>query len=138
MLSLFEYDEDWRTKRLEEVKKGDIVSLFYRGGGGYVGMYRATGTVVVSKKDKDYLLTDTLNDTYEKEVTLEDAEQYDIYGESRGGATSVASIRVKPEITNMKRTNNPINVIRQTICRISEDNVWELLHYFEKMNSEFK
>ena len=140
LLSLFEYGEDWRTQRLQQVNKGDIVFLFYRGGGegrGYVGMYRATGTVVVTPKGEGYLLDDTLNDIEHKTVPLEEAEQYDIYGELSGGATSVASIRVEPEITDtdMKLTYNPINVIRQTICRIGEDNVWELLHYFDKMQN---
>lgn len=135
LLSLFEYGEDWRTQRLRQVNKGDIVFLFYRGGSGYVGMYRATGTVVISPKGEGYLLE--VNDIKDKIVPLEEAEQYDIYGELRGGATSVASIRVEPEITkaDMKQTYNPINVIRQTIVRTGEDNTWELLHYFDKMQN---
>ncbi len=137
LLSLFEYGEDWRTQRLRQVNKGDIVFLFYRGGDGYVGMYRATGTIVVSPKGEGYLLEDTLNDIKDKIVPLEEAEQYDIYGELRGGATSVASIRVEPEITDtdMKLTYKPINTIRQTIVRTGEDNTWELLHYFDKMQN---
>ncbi len=136
LLSLFEYGEDWRTQRLRQVNKGDIVFLFYRGGSGYVGMYRATGTVVVSPKGEGYLLE--VNDIKDKIVPLEEAEQYDIYGELRGGATSVASIRVEPEITeaDMKQTYNPINVIRQTIAHTGEDNTWELLHYFDKMTTK--
>lgn len=101
-------------------------------------MYRATGTVVVSPQGEGYLLEDTLNDIKDKIVPLEEAEQYDIYGELRGGATSVASIRVEPEITeaDMKQTGKPINTIRQTIVRTGEDNTWELLHYFDKMTTK--
>lgn len=54
------------------------------------------------------------------------------------GLTSVASIRVEPEITeaDMKQTGKPINTIRQTIVRTGEDNTWELLHYFDKMTTK--
>ena len=42
-LNLIEYNEDWRTNLIKQVKKDDLIFLFRSGGCGYMGVYRALG-----------------------------------------------------------------------------------------------
>ena len=133
LLSLIEYDEDWRTQRLKEVKAGDVVFLFNRGGAGYVGMYLAKGTVILSVNEDGCYLTDSMMGV-EKKVSEDEARKFDIYDAIDDGATSVASISVEPAIIPEKDTYNPIGTMRQTIVRPNEDNVWELLKYFDSLS----
>lgn len=129
LLSLIEYDECWRTERLKQVQKGDAVFLFNRGGVGYVGLYRATGTIVLRREDKKILMSEDCGQ--EKEITMEEAEKYDIYCAIGDGATLVSAIKVEP-ILLRNHSWNPIGTMRQTIVRPNPDNVWELLKYFDK------
>lgn len=133
ILSLIEYDEDWRTQRLQEVKEGDIVFLFNRGGAGYVGMYRAKGTVIINVKEEGYYLSDSHGGD-ERSISRDEAQKYDIYDAIEDGATSIASIYVEPFLVLEKETYNPIGTMRQTIVRPNEENVFELLKYFDEMN----
>lgn len=133
LLSLIEYDEDWRTQRLKEVKAGDVVFLFNRGGAGYVGMYRAKGTVTLSVREDGCYMTDSLDDV-EKKISEDEGRMFDIYDAIGDGATSVANISVEPMIIPKKDTYNPIGTMRQTIVRPNEDNVWELLRYFDVLS----
>ena len=134
ILSLIEYDEDWRTQRLKEVKAGDVVFLFNRGGAAYVGMYRAKGTIILSVNEEGYYLSDSIMGV-EKIVSEDEARKFDIYDAIDDSATSVASISVEPLIIPNKETYNPISTMRQTILRPNEDNVWELLKYFDGMTN---
>lgn len=127
-LSLIEYGEQWRTERLKQVQSGDIVFLFNRGGAGYVGMYRALGTIVLRNEDNGIYISEDGNTDIP--ITQNDATKYDIYSAIEDGASFVSNIKVEPIIL---RTNtwNPIGTMRQTIVRPNGDNVWELLKYFD-------
>lgn len=142
VLSLIEYDENWRTERLRQVRKGDAVFLFNRGGKGYVGLYRATGTVVLRMEDKTskektipapeerlYIMMSE-DGGEEKEITRAEAAKYDIYDAIDDGATFVSAIKVEPVLLR-NHSRNPIGTMRQTIVRPSEDNVWQLMKYFD-------
>jgi len=142
ILSLIEYGENWRTERLRQVRKGDVVFLFNRGGVGYVGLYRATGTVVLRMENKTsnekaiaspeerlYIMMSE-DGGEEKEITRAEAAKYDIYHAIDDGATFVSAIKVEPVLLR-NHSWNPIGTMRQTIVRPSEDNVWQLMKYFD-------
>ena len=129
LLSLIEYaPEEWRTERLKQIQKGDAVFLFNRGGAGYVGLYRATGTIVLRTEDEKLFMSE--DGGQEKEISMADAEKYDIYDAFGDGATFVSDIKVEP-ILIRNHSRNPIGTMRQTIVRPNPDNVWELLKYFD-------
>ena len=147
ILSLIEYDENWRTERLRQVRKGDAVFLFNRGGKGYVGLYRATGTVVLRMEDKTskektipapeerlYIMMSE-DGGEEKEITRAEAAKYDIYDAIDDGATFVSAIKVEPVLLR-NHSWNPIGTMRQTIVRPSEDNVWQLMKYFDSEDKQ--
>ena len=107
--------------------------LFNRGGAGYVGMYRAKGTVIINVKEEGYYLSDSHGGD-ERSISRDEAQKYDIYDAIEDGATSIASIYVEPFLVLEKETYNPIGTMRQTIVRPNEENVFELLKYFDEMN----
>jgi len=137
ILSLIEYGESWRTERLQEVQPGDIIFLFYRGGPGYVGMYRAKGTQVFKnldvtdeKSDVEVIVDGDTKDTIKhNDKTLLDN---DIYAAIADGGDYVANIIVEPLATKEEWGNPCGSVIRQTIARMSGDRVETLLKYFSK------
>lgn len=131
VLSLMEYDEDWRTERLKQVNKGDILFLFNRGGDGYVGMYEATGNFIIhySADGKTTVYKNGCKE--EREPEKEEIERYDIYDVYAQDATFVSDVEVKKIKELEGDTSNPINAIRQTIARLSKDNVEKLLKYFD-------
>lgn len=131
VLSLMEYDEDWRTERLKQVKPGDVLFLFNRWGDGYVGMYEATGNFIIhySEDGKTTVYKDGY--TEEREPKKEEIERYDIYDVYAQDATFVSDVEVKKIKELQGNTYNPINVVRQTIARLSKDNVEKLLKYFD-------
>ena len=137
ILSLIEYGESWRTERLQEVQPGDIIFLFYRGGPGYVGMYRAKGTQVFKnldvtdeKSDVEVIVDgDTKDSIKYNDKTLLDN---DIYAAIADGGDYVANIIVEPIATKEEWGNPCGSVIRQTIARMSGDRVEALLKYFGK------
>lgn len=147
ILSLIEYDENWRTERLRQVQKGDAVFLFNRGGKGYVGLYRATGTVVLrmenrmidektlpAPEERLYIMMSE-DGGEEKEITRAEAAKYDIYDAIDDGATFVSAIKVEPVLLR-NNSWNPIGTMRQTIVRPSEDNVWQLMKYFDSEDKQ--
>lgn len=137
ILSLIEYGESWRTERLQEVQPGDIIFLFYRGGPGYVGMYRAKGTQVFKNldvtdenSDVEVIVDGDTKDTIKhNDKTLLDN---DIYEAIADGGDYVANIIVEPLATKEEWGNPCGSVIRQTIARMSGDRVETLLKYFSK------
>lgn len=131
VLSLMEYDEDWRTERLKQVKPGDVLFLFNRWGDGYVGMYEAKGNLIIhySADGKTMVYEDGC--TKARKLNPKDIEQYDIYGVYAQDATFVSDVKVEKIQELDGDTYNPINVIRQTIARLSKDNVEKLLKYFD-------
>lgn len=92
ILSLIEYNEEWRTERLKQVKDGDVVFLFNRGGAGYVGMYRALGTIVLRNDDRGVYISE--DGKTEILISKEDANKYDIYSAIGDGASFVSNIKV--------------------------------------------
>lgn len=127
-LSLIEYGEDWRTERLKQVKSGDVIFLFNRGGFGYVGLYRAADTIVLRMDNGNIYMS--LDGGEEKIISVEEAIPYDIYYAIGDGATLVSDIKVEA-IMSRDHSWNPIGTMRQTIVRPNADNVWELLKYFD-------
>jgi len=127
-LSLIEYGEDWRTERLKQVKSGDIIFLFNRGGSGYVGLYRATNTIVLRVDNGNIYMS--MDGAEEKIISDDEAKQYDIYYAIGDGATLVSDIKVEAILTR-NHSWNPIGTMRQTIVRPNADNVWELLRYYD-------
>ena len=125
---LSEYGEDWRTERLKQVKSGDIIFLFNRGGSGYVGLYRATNTIVLRVDNGNIYMS--MDGAEEKIISDDEAKQYDIYYAIGDGATLVSDIKVEAILTR-NHSWNPIGTMRQTIVRPNADNVWELLKYFD-------
>lgn len=136
ILSLMEYDEDWRTTRLKQVKEGDILFLFNRGGTGYVGMYKAVGNFIIHNLGESGVAVEERRQGEEpkrmeyKELP-DDMRKYDIYGAYEDDATYISNVIVEKIKELDGDTYNPISVIRQTIARLSKDNVEALLKYFD-------
>lgn len=136
ILSLIEYGESWRTERLQEVKPGDIVFLFYKGGPGYVGMYQALETQVIENEDTSDGNSNVkifINGKETESKPFDDElRKNDIYEAIDDGADYVANIIVK-ELSTTEEWGNPCEtVIRQTIARMSPDRTEILLNYFYK------
>lgn len=131
VLSLMEYDEDWRTERLKQVKPGDVLFLFNRGGDGYVGMYEAKGNLIIHYSEDGKTMVYEDGCTEARKLNNTDIEQYDIYGVYAQDATFVSDVKVEKIQELDGDTYSPINVIRQTIARLSKGNVETLLKYFD-------
>jgi len=142
-LALIEYGEDWRTSAIRQVKEGDLIFLFSRGGSGYRGVFRAKnveGTnspALVFKVDwdkygdgKDEEYTRERNDAYEK------AKAFDIYDGFKDGASICSAINVEQVYFNSHGIGNPIATRRSTIVRINQ---WKdrkaLVDAFDKANN---
>lgn len=136
IISLIEYGESWRTERLQEVKPGDIVFLFYRGGPGYVGMYKALKTQVLENEDVTNGSSNVkivINGIESESKPFDDElRKNDIYEAIDDGADYVANIIVE-ELSSTEEWGNPCEtVIRQTIGRMNPDRTKILLNYFNK------
>lgn len=118
ILSLLEYEgQNWRTERMQQIQKGDVVLLFCKGGSGYVGAYRALEIKVIKKEDfndGDY--------------------QYDIYGGYDDGADLISGIIVEKIFENINDIpyDYPIGAIRQTIVRLNPVNAEKVLRFLDK------
>lgn len=137
-VSLIEYGENWRTERLKQVKNGDIIFLFNRGGAGYVGMYRAVRTEVLeisSNGDGTQSGKLVTNGETCENVSIENFvdKGLDIYEAIEDGADYISNIFVEPiKVKEEGHSDNPIGTIRPTILRIGEENTKILLDYFNK------
>jgi len=87
VLNLIEYgEEDWRTWKIEhQVKEGDVVFLFRRGGYGYIGAFKVTGTKILRAKEYE-------NGKYTKDEIAE----FDMYNAMDDGAMLSSNIIVMP------------------------------------------
>ncbi|MDR0663870.1 MAG: hypothetical protein LBF80_07345 [Spirochaetaceae bacterium] len=92
LLSLFEIGASWRTEYVRQVKPGDVVFLFKRGGDGYIGAFKAIGNRVLEWEE------------YEKDPDNYDCdERYDMYKcFDDGTADYAANIIVRPLAFNYK------------------------------------
>ena len=135
ILTLIEYGESWRTERLKEVNPGDVIFLFYRGGAGYVGMYRAEGIQVIESKDNTNDNSNVMvynGKTSESKPFDDELRKNDIYEAIDDGADFVANIIVD-ELATKENSGNPCEtVIRQTIARMRDERVETLLRYFNQ------
>jgi hypothetical protein len=110
LLSLIEYNEDWRTNLLKQVQENDVVFLFRRGGYGYIGAFRAKETKVFTDVEWERLCNEG---KYEKNA------HYDMYDAFADGATSVANICVEPIAYNYNGVGY-LTVRRRTIERMND------------------
>lgn len=122
-LNLVEYDEDWRTNLIKQVKKDDLIFLFRSGGWGYMGVYRAIGWRIFEFGENG-VCKETLNlfDKGIEEITdqtqiQKDLERSDIYDSRQDGADLCSSIIVEPLAFSSKGIGNPGGVYRRTISR---------------------
>jgi hypothetical protein len=106
-LSLIEYGEDWRTNSLRQVKSGDVVFLFRRGGYGYIGAFKATENKILE------------SETYKNVYSEEDIEKYDMYKSLADGAALASNILVEPLSYNFKGVGY-YSVRRYTIQRMND------------------
>lgn len=148
-LSLVEYGEYWRTNLVKQVREGDIIMLFRRGGGGYIGAYKAIGRRVFVCEDnvvtEEYLKygEDPIvkkeecwngeRKIYEDKETVKHLREFDIYDSILGdGATSCANIIVEPIAFKEGGVGNPGGVYRRTISRYDSLYAGMLMQRFEK------
>lgn len=119
-LSLIEYnDEKWRTNLVRQVKEGDIVFLFKRGGAGYIGVYRVLGYRIMNfKKDKYYEeVYSNGNIETKKPIPDLDIEKYDFYKSKNDDADLCSNIIVEKLAYYDKGVQYPGGVYRRTISR---------------------
>ena len=148
-LSLVEYGEYWRTNLVKQVRRGDIIMLFRRGGYGYIGAYKAIGRRVFVCEDnvvtEEYLKygEDPIvkkeecwngeRKIYEDKETVKHLKEFDIYDSILGdGATSCANIIVEPIAFKEGGVGNPGGVYRRTISRYDSLYAGMLMQRFEK------
>ena len=106
LLALIEYDENWRTNLIRQVKPNDIIFLFKRGGLGYIGAFKAL---------------------YPQFKILEEGEiysdiekaKYDIYDGIDDGASLASNILVEPIAYNYCGVGYK-TVRRRTIERMND------------------
>lgn len=129
-LSLIEYNgETWRTNLLQQVKSGDIVFLFRRGGWGYIGAFMVEGWRVFYNDNNVHREIKSNNDELDIDVE-KDIERFDIYCSISDGATSCANLIVKPLAFDYEGVSYPGGVYRRTISRYDKDYARELLSRF--------
>ena len=117
VLNLIEYNENWRTNLLRQVKKDDVVFLYRRGGNGYIGAFKVTGHKILTVGDV-------------KELSPEDKEKFDIYGALEDGASYSSNLSVNPIAYNWKGVGY-LSVRRRTIERMNDmESVRFLLNKF--------
>ena len=110
LLSLIEYNEDWRTNSLKQVQENDVIFLFRRGGYGYIGAFRAKETKVFTDADWKKICD---------ENKYEENAHFDMYDAFADGATLVANICVEPIAYNYNGVGC-LTVRRRTIERMND------------------
>ena len=111
VLALIEYEENWRTNLLRQVKPNDVIFLFKRGGAGYIGAFKA-----LDPPSKILELGTSYNHS--------DYEKYDIYNsiilDNKGDSATLASnILVEPIAYNYSGVGY-YSVRRRTIERMND------------------
>ena len=122
-LNLIEYEEEWRTNLIKQVKENDLVFLFRSGGFGYMGVYRVIGWRVFQFLEGDKVI-ETLKTGKSEEETitdekriLNDLKRSDIYNSRKDGADFCSSLIVEPLAFAKNGIGNPGGVYRKTISR---------------------
>lgn len=140
-LSLIEYGETWRTNRVKQVKQGDIVFLFRRGGPGYIGVFIVKGWRVFyfEENREEIQLFDTDKPKEVKGEQYEtDIKEYDIYYSKDDGATLCANIIVEPIAFDYEGVKYPGGVYRHTIARYDNRYARTLLQRFLRNQEDNK
>ena len=71
-LNLIEYEEEWRTNLIKQVKENDLVFLFRSGGFGYMGVYRILGWRIFQFLEGDKVV-ETLKTGKDEKIITDDA-----------------------------------------------------------------
>ena len=133
-LSLLEYDEDWRTNLVKEIGEGDIIMLYKRGEGGYVGAFKALGwRIFYFKEDREEIqLFGKDKQEVTGEANLSDIAKYDIYNGKTDGASICANIIVEPIAFIPEGIGNPGSIYRRTIAKYDPHYAWILMEKFKQ------
>lgn len=131
-LSLIEYNgEMWRTNLVRQVKEGDLVFLFRKGGYGYIGAFRAKGWRIFDiKAKKEEIMEGLKYNESSGEKYNTDISKYDIYESDADGADWCANIIVEPIAFKYDGVGNPGGVYRRTISRYYDQYASKLLEMF--------
>ena len=121
-LNLIEYEEEWRTNLIKQVKENDLVFLFRSGGFGYMGVYRILGWRVFQFLEGDKVVETIKIGKNEETITdktriLNDLKRSDIYHSREDGADFCSSLIVEPLAFAKNGIGNPGGVYRRTISR---------------------
>ena len=141
-LNLVEYDEEWRTNLIKQVKENDLVFLFRSGGWGYMGVYCARGWRIFEFGENDIIETIHIFGEEERLITdkitiNEDLKRSDIYKSKEDGATLCSSIIVEPLAFSKDGIGNPGGVYRRTISRYDKGyGIKQLARFMAIMNNE--
>lgn len=131
-LALIEYGEDWRTNKARNVKEGDLIFLYARGGGGYRGVFRAKNVVYDGKNDSPTLVFDSTKES-EEDYENKNAALFDIYEGYGDGATLCTAINVEKIVFYEGGVGSPIGIRRRTIDPFNNvEDVKVLLHTFDE------
>ena len=121
-LNLIEYEEEWRTNLIKQVKENDLVFLFRSGGFGYMGVYRILGWRTFQFLEEDKVVETLKIGKNEESITdetriLSDLKRSDIYHSREDGADFCSSLIVEPLAFAKNGIGNPGGVYRRTISR---------------------
>lgn len=121
-LNLIEYEEEWRTNLIKQVKENDLVFLFRSGGFGYMGVYRILGWRIFQFLEGDKVVETLKIGNNEETITdetriLNDLKRSDIYHSREDGADFCSSLIVEPLAFAKNGIGNPGGVYRRTISR---------------------
>ena len=121
-LNLIEYEEEWRTNLIKQVKENDLVFLFRSGGFGYMGVYLILGWRTFQFLEEDKVVETLKIGKNEESITdetriLSDLKRSDIYHSREDGADFCSSLIVEPLAFAKNGIGNPGGVYRRTISR---------------------
>lgn len=150
-LSLLEYGEEWRTRLVQSVKKGDIVFLF-RGNKKYSGVFKAKGWRVFkyeTEDDKRYVteyvsegIDQVLGGDERIFITPEISDilkEYDFYESFRESTSTFCSNIVVEKISYIPAgVSNPNTTYRKTISRYYSGYAVKLLDEFTNADPNSK
>lgn len=140
-LSLVEYEEDWRTNLVKQVKVNDIVFLFRRGGWGYIGAYKVLGYRIMNfETNKEEIVLNGKTETRQP-IPGQDIHDYDFYKSQKDSASLCSNIIVEQLAYYDKGVSYPGGAYRRTISRYFDEYgrvvLSRLLAYSEKDKENF-
>lgn len=130
-LSLVEYEEEWRTNLVKQIRENDVVFLFRRGGYGYIGVFKPLGWRIFDYYEQKEIIHIFGQQEYTKAVNDDDVKMYDIYDGRDDGASLCANLIVEPLKYIPEGVGNPGGVYRRTISRYDAGYAATLLEWFK-------